>query len=124
MDSTTKILIGVALAGIFAKLLLGGKADKGADIPGLIKKGALLIDTRTPGEFSRGHIEGAINIPYDAIAEKIGQHTPDKSKPIIVYCRSGARSSMAKQTLIRAGHTQVVNGGSLHRMRKLTNPIE
>ncbi len=123
MDSTTKILLGTALVGIFAKLLLGGKADKGADIPGLIKKGALLIDTRTPGEFSHGHIEGAINIPYDIIAEKIGQHTTDKSKAIIVYCRSGARSSMAKQALLRTGHTHVVNGGGLHRMRKLTETV-
>ena len=122
MDSTTKILLGVALFGIFAKLMLSGKADKGADIPGLLKKGALLIDTRTSGEFSHGHIEGALNIPYDIIAEKIEKHTADKSKPIIVYCRSGSRSSIAKQTLIRTGHTQVVNGGSLHRMRKLTNP--
>ena len=119
MDSTTKILLGVALIGLFAKIMLGGKADKGADIPGLIKKGALLIDTRTPGEFSHGHIEGAINIPHDAIAEKIGKHTADKSKPIIVYCRSGTRSSIAKQTLIRTGYTHVVNGGSLHRMHKL-----
>lgn len=121
MDSITRILIGAALLGIFAKLMLGGKADKGVDIPGLIKKGALLIDTRTPGEFSHGHIEGAVNIPYDVIAKGIGKHTTDKSKSIIVYCRSGARSSMAKKRLLRAGHTHVVNGGGLHHMQKRVN---
>ena len=118
MDSTTRTILIVAVAGILAKLLLGGKADRKADIPGMIKKGALVIDTRTGGEFSQGHIEGALNIPYDAIAGKIGAHTKDKSKPIIVYCRSGARSGAAKRTLEHAGYTNVVNGGSLHRMRK------
>ncbi len=119
MDSTTRILLAVALVAIFAKLMLGGKADKSADIPGLLKKGALLIDTRTPGEFSHGHIKGAINIPHNTISEQIGKHSPDKSKSIIVYCRSGTRSSIAKQSLIRAGYTHVINGGSQHRMHKI-----
>lgn len=119
MDSTTRILLAVVIAGIFAKLMLGGKADKNTNIPALIKKGALLIDTRSLGEFSHGHIDGAINIPHNTITEKIGQHTTDLSKPIVVYCRSGARSSAAKQALIHAGHTHVINGGSLHHMHKL-----
>ena len=119
MDTTTKILLGLALVGIFAKLMLGGKADKGFDIPGLLKSGSLLIDTRTAGEFSRGHIEGAINIPHNSIAEKIETQSPDKSKSIIVYCHSGARSSMAKKALIQTGYTNVINAGSLHRMQKL-----
>jgi phage shock protein E len=117
MDPTTSTILIVAVAGILAKLLLGGKADKGADIPGLIRKGAMVIDTRTPGEFSHGHIEGALNIPYNAIDRKIGSHTSDKSKQIIVYCHSGARSGAAKKILLNAGYTNVVNGGSLHRMR-------
>ncbi len=119
MQTTLRILLGLALVGIFAKLMLGGKADKGVDIPGLLKSGTLLIDTRTSGEFSQGHIEGAINIPHHSIVEKIGKQSPDKSKPIIVYCRSGARSSMAKKALLRAGYTHVINAGSLHHLQKL-----
>ncbi|MEA2069488.1 MAG: rhodanese-like domain-containing protein [Verrucomicrobiota bacterium] len=100
-----------------AKLILGGKSDK-TDIQRLIKNGAVVIDTRTAGEFSHGHIDGALNIPYNAIGQKIAAHTTNKSKPIIVYCHSGARSGAAKKTLIGAGYTNVVNGGSLHHMRK------
>ena len=118
MDSTTRTILIVVVAGILAKLILGGKADRNADIPGMIKTGALVIDTRSPGEFSHGHVEGALNIPYNTIAGKIGSHTKDKSKPIIVYCHSGARSGAAKRSLVGAGYTNVVNGGSLHRMRK------
>ncbi|RKX46044.1 MAG: rhodanese-like domain-containing protein [Verrucomicrobia bacterium] len=84
-----------------------------------MKDGALVIDTRSPGEFSHGHIEGALNIPYNAIAGKIGAHTKNKSTQIIVYCHSGARSGAAKRSLGGAGYTNVVNGGSLHRMRKI-----
>ncbi len=102
---------------ILANLLFGG-ADKDADIPALIKDGALVVDTRTAGEYAGGHIDGAINIPYNAIAEKIGAHANGNSRQIIVYCHSGARSGAAKRSLISAGYTDVVNGGSLHRMRK------
>ena len=117
MDSTTRTILIVAVVGILAKLILGGKADRNADIPGLIKDGAVVIDTRTVGEFSQGHVDGALNIPYNAIVAKIWAHTEDKSRQIIVYCHSGARSAAAKRSLISEGYTNVINGGSLHRMR-------
>jgi len=119
MDSTTRIILIVAVVGFLAKLLLRGKADRNADIPGLVKNGALVIDTRTIDEFSQGHIEGALNIPYNAIVAKIGAHTEDKSRQIIVYCHSGARSGAAKRALVHAGYTNVINGGGLHRMRTI-----
>ena len=117
MDTTTRTILIVAVAGILAKLLLGGRVDKNADVPALVASGALLVDVRTPGEFSGGHIKGALNIPVGSITAGIEKKAKDKSKPIIVYCHSGARSGSAKKALIRAGHTNVVNGGSLHRMR-------
>jgi len=101
---------------ILGNLLFRGGAEKGIDLPSLIKNGALVIDTRTSGEFAGGHIEGAINIPYDMIANVIGKYETDKSKPIIVYCHSGARSAAAKKSLMAAGYTNVVNGGSLHHV--------
>ena len=103
--------------GILANLLFGGGADKDADIAELVKAGALVIDTRSPGEFAGGSIKGAVNIPYHIIGRSIGQYTADKSQDIIVFCHSGARSSAAKKSLEQAGYTNVVNGGSLNRMR-------
>ena len=49
---------------ILAHFLFGGGADKDADISALIKEGALVVDTRTAGEYAGEHIEGAINIPF------------------------------------------------------------
>jgi len=79
---------------------------------------AIIIDVRTEQEFNAGHISGAINIPYDVIAEKIGEVTTDLNKKIIVYCRSGRRSGIAKNTLEKLGYNNVENGGSLEDMRK------
>ena len=115
MDTTTQVIIGIAVV-VFAKLLLGGKADKGADLPALVKNGALIVDTRTAEEFAQGHIQEAILIPHYEITKKIGAHVSDKSSILILYCRSGTRSSVAKKALVAAGYTNVFNGGSLHRM--------
>lgn len=83
----------------------------------LVEQGALLLDVRTPDEFAEGHIEGAVNIPHDQVAdeiERIGELTGgDKSKAIVVYCRSGRRSGMAKQTLAEHGYGRVSNLGGM-----------
>lgn len=104
--------------GILGNFVFRGGADKDVDIPALVKNGALIIDTRTADEFSGGHIDGAIHIPYDVIGNIIEKHEPDKSRSIIVYCHSGMRSGAAKKTLELSGYTDVVNGGGLHHMQK------
>jgi rhodanese-related sulfurtransferase len=111
--------MAVVFMGLLTNLFVGDRADKETNIPALIKDGALVIDTRSPGEFSGGHIAGAINIPHNIISKVIAQHTSNKSRSIIVYCHSGGRSAAAKQTLEQAGYTHVVNGGSLDHMRKI-----
>ena len=78
----------------------------------LVSQGARLIDVRSPGEFSGGHIDGARNIPVGEIAGRAGElGAPDK--PIIVYCASGTRSAMAARTLRSAGFSKVYNLGSM-----------
>lgn len=71
-----------------------------------------LVDVRTPGEYAQGHIENAININvYDgAFGTKSAKL--DKSKPVYVYCRSGARSMKAAGKLKSQGFNVVnLNGG-------------
>jgi rhodanese-related sulfurtransferase len=119
MDSTTRNIIIFIVVFFLLKFFLGGKVDKDADLSALIASGALLIDVRTPGEFSGGHVKGAINIPVGGIATGIQKKAKDKSKPIIVYCHSGARSGAAKKALLSAGYTNVINAGSFHRIRSI-----
>ena len=60
----------------------------------------ILLDTRTPGEFRRGHIEGFTNIPVDELRERIDEI--EHGKPVYVICQSGLRSYIA--TRILEGH--------------------
>ena len=59
-----------------------------------------LLDTRTTGEYRRGHIEGFVNIPVDELRERLGELSP--GKPVYVICQSGLRSYIACRIL--AGH--------------------
>ena len=56
-----------------------------------------LLDTRTPGEYSRGHVEGFQNIPVDELRERIGEI--EAGKPVYVICQSGLRSYIATRIL-------------------------
>ena len=65
------------------------------------KNNYIIVDVRTKEEYDVSHIKGSINIPYDQIDENTNL---DKSKTIIVYCRSGNRSSKAYDTLKSLGY--------------------
>ena len=68
------------------------------DAPALPRDGSItLLDTRTVGEFRRGHIEGFQNIPVDELRERIHEITP--GKPVYVICQSGLRSYIATRIL-------------------------
>ena len=60
-----------------------------------------LLDARTPGEYAMGHVEGFINIPVDALRDRLGEL--DRSKPIYVMCQSGLRSYVASRILTQEG---------------------
>jgi rhodanese-related sulfurtransferase len=91
------------------KKLLG--IGPATDFAGLVKSGAIILDVRTKGEYSGGHIKGSINVPLNQLDSQIGRF-PNKEKPIITCCASGMRSSTARNLLKSAGYTQVFNGGS------------
>ncbi len=67
----------------------------------VLPENATWLDTRTPGEYRRGHIEGFVNIPVDELRERLGEL--DKSKPVYVICQSGLRSYVASRILMGSG---------------------
>lgn len=71
----------------------------------------LIIDVREPQEYARGHVDGAINIPPDQLmgGAKALEEIP-KDTQLVLYCITGARSSVAKNILEKLGFTNVVNG--------------
>ncbi len=74
-----------------------------------------LIDVRTPGEFSGGSIEGALNLDWNGAEFKNQAATLDKSIPVFVYCLSGGRSAAAADYLRAEGFKNVIelNGGMM-----------
>ncbi|MDK4525466.1 rhodanese-like domain-containing protein [Kingella kingae] len=69
------------------------------------------IDVRTAEEFQQGHLQGAHNIPVDAITAQIAKVEPNKNAPVNLYCRSGRRAEVALQELRKMGYTNVTNHG-------------
>lgn len=69
-----------------------------------------IIDVRSVGEFTGGHVSGSINIPVNEIADKINE-IREMQQPIVLCCASGGRSGMATQILNSAGITDAHNGG-------------
>ena len=62
-----------------------------------------IIDTRTPAEFSEGHIPGAVNIDIDSEEFEAMVAKLDKSRPVAVYCRGGRRSKEAAKHMVSCG---------------------
>ena len=83
------------------------------DAMNLVDDGAVLIDVRTLAEYNAEHLDGALNIAVDVIADKIASEVPDKDTKIVVYCRSGSRSATAAQTLIDMGYKNVYDLGAM-----------
>ena len=73
----------------------------------------IILDTREQDEFDEGHIPGAILIPYTEIENKAEEMLPDKDKLILVYCRSGRRSKIAAENLVKLGYTNVKEFGGI-----------
>ena len=71
----------------------------------------ILVDVRTEAEYEAGYIPTAVNIPHTEIEQN--PPTDDRSAFIIVYCRSGGRSGIAKDTLESMGYENVVNFGGI-----------
>ncbi len=76
-----------------------------------LSAGGQLIDVRSPFEFNRGALDGAVNMPVDRFNNLIDDI--DNTKPVLLYCRTGARSEMVKKHLEQLGFNQVYNIGGL-----------
>ncbi|KAB2637924.1 MAG: rhodanese-like domain-containing protein [Verrucomicrobia bacterium] len=86
-----------------------------------LKKGALVIDVRSPGEYNAEHLPDAINLPLDGIELAAAQRVPDKDRVLLLHCQSGMRSAMARRKLQAVGYTNVFDLGALGRAREIVD---
>lgn len=118
MKKQTKIILTILLIGVLGAFFFGTRitGTSTGPVEHIVQvgaqefldsyaktQGAILIDVRTPAEFSAGHIQGATNIDFEnsnfiSEVEKL-----DPAKTYFVYCRSGNRSGQAVALMKRAG---------------------
>ena len=69
----------------------------------------LILDVRTPQEYAAGHVPSAINMPHTSVKSQLEKLQEYKDKTIVIYCKSGRRAAMARQTLTDAGFKQLLH---------------
>ena len=84
----------------------------------LLSPSTSIIDVRTEQEFNAAHLDGAKNIPLLDLPYRL-QEIKEMSQPIVVYCLSGGRSSMAVNVLKQQGIEDVYNGGGIDQLKQI-----
>ena len=126
-------LVPLALAGDYStkkELVLEAKArirqvsvDRAKDM--LDAGGTYFLDLREEREYRAGHVPGAINIPRGWLEFRIETLVPERDADIVLYCRSGDRSSLGALTLGRMGYANAVNlDGGWQAWDKADYPVQ
>lgn len=112
------IVFGIVI--LFMVMRRSGQISKKAAAEHL-RNGALVIDVRTPREFSAGHLTQAINIPVDDIEGIVGGKIKDKNKVLLLHCQTGMRSNKAVKKLAEIGYANAYNLGSYERAFRIVS---
>ncbi len=84
-----------------------------------LRRGALLIDVRSPAEYRAGHLPQAINIPLNELETLVHRRVRNKEHVLLLHCQSGMRSSLAAKRLKRQGYANAFNLGSYNRATRM-----
>ncbi len=84
----------------------------------------VFVDVRTPHEYARGHVAGAKLIPHTQITARWSELKGDRRKRLLVYCRTGSRSSVATRVLRSQGFERVENAGGIGGLRRAGMEME
>jgi phage shock protein E len=87
-----------------------------------LKQGAVVIDVRTVEEYHARHLTNVVHIPLDQVKEGVTKKYPDKSKVLLLHCRSGRRSGIAEKEVRSLGYTNAFNIGSYEQAERVVNP--
>ena len=112
------ILVSAFLIFLFALIVTerrkGGQSVTTQELVRMTNhESAVLVDLRDRNEFSRGHITGAINVPYSTLSQRIEELQKYRDKPVILVCKIGQHSCAAGSPLIKGGFQDVrrLSGG-------------
>ena len=118
--------------GIAILLSCGTEAPSSSDISPealLARSGSgdapLLLDVRTPEEFAKGHVPGALNIPVDQLTARTQELAAHRDGDVVVYCERGGRAAKAATVLREAGFLNVLHlEGDMSAWRADGRPVD
>ncbi len=122
MDPIHWLLLGIAVFVILMIALKRMFQIPAAKARELLDSGALVIDVCSSEEFVSRHVKGAVNLPLEQVRRRIADIEPDRARPLLVYCHSGGRSSIACRILRGLGYMEAHNLGSFGRARSIVGP--
>lgn len=105
-----KFLMAIAAATLFLSLTVSAKETIQFQ---KFENDVQVIDVRTDAEWEAGHHPEAQHLPHTTILDGKGFADLDKTKPVVLYCRSGGRAEQAKNYLIAQGFQDVKNLGGI-----------
>jgi phage shock protein E len=114
-------VMALAVSAIAGGVLLHGQSVQISPeaAQAYLKKGALVIDVRTPAEFSAGHLPNAINIPLQQIESGSPLPLKDKNQVLLLHCQGGMRSAKATKLLSGMGYVNVFDLGAYSRAAQI-----
>ncbi|MFC1748840.1 rhodanese-like domain-containing protein [Pseudomonadota bacterium] len=120
------VLILMLLMNESRRKLLGFKEIKAAGAVTLINsEDALMLDVRDEKDFGEGHVVNAKNIPLGLLEGRLSELDEHKSKPVIVYCRTGQNSARASTVLKKQGFTSIYKlSGGLMAWQDANMPVD
>ena len=118
---TMSWVMALAVAAIVGGALLRGQSSQISPeaAQAYLKNGALVIDVRTPAEFSAGHLPNARNIPLQQIESGSPLPLKDKKHVLLLHCQGGMRSAKATKLLSGMGYVSVFDLGSYSRAEQI-----
>ncbi|GGU61402.1 sulfurtransferase [Pseudomonas laurentiana] len=130
IEFATNHYLLVALFAVLLVLLIltearrGGRSLSTGELTALVnsEKG-LVIDIRASKDFAAGHIVGALNIPQDKLAARIGELEKHKAKTLIVVDNMGQHSGTTCRELLKAGFTAAKLSGGVSSWRADNLPL-
>ena len=128
-DNWMLISLAIVSGGMLLQPLLLGGAGAGltaaAAVQLINREKAVVVDVREPAEFAEGHLVGAKNIPLADLDAKLAGAVKNKNLPLILVCRSGARSATAQAKAKKLGFAQAHSlGGGLNAWKAAKLPLE
>ncbi len=108
----------IALLVVLLVVKRSGQISRKAAVEHL-QNGAVVIDVRSAGEFTAGHLSRAVNIPLSEIETVITRKVSSKEQVVLLHCQSGGRSGEARRRLKALGYEHAYNLGSYARAAQI-----